>query len=892
MNLRATLRSMASALFRRSRVEGEMDEELRTHITNRAEDLQRGGMMRDEAERQARIEFGSSEKYKEECREERGGFWLETIWSDVRFGVRMLRKSPGFTATAILTLALGIGANTAIFSVVNSVLLRPLPYPSANRLAIIWSQWGNETRGPASGPELIELRKRLRGFEEIGGIWATSGTFNGNGTVDPEQVRIAFTTSDFLPLLAEKPELGRFFAPGEDRRGAAPLMILTDALWHRQFGANPSIIGQTARLNGNNFTIVGVMAPDFKLLFPDGAGVMADVQVFIPFLDDLEKRERDTGFIRMIGRLRRGVTAGQAQSEAESVATELRGEAKEYAEQSLHLTVAMLQADDVRLVQPALLALFTAVGLVLLVTCANVANLLLSRSEGRRHEAALRTAMGAERSRIVRQLLTENLLLGVLGGTAALGIGWAALKWILALQPEGISRLIGVRLDGRVLAFTLVLSVLTGILFGLAPALSVARGDLIEILKESAKTATTGRSWLRQLLIVSEVALGCIILIGTGLMFRTFSSLLRVDPGFQPQNVLTFQLSFPWTRYGSVESITNFLKELGTRLAAMPGTQSVGGVSHLPLEEGLGNWYSYYWADGAPVQQQNTVMADHRSTLPGYFKSLGATLLAGREFENTDDANHLHVAIVDDQVAEELWPGQNAIEKKISVEDSPSGPFQFVRESVVVIGVVKHIQAHSLTAKGRGQIYLPVPLAPRPVYTLVVRTSAPMQTFAAYVQQEVKRLDKEMPISNLHSMEDYVDKARAQTRFVTVLAGGLGALALILACIGIYGVTSYSVAQRNREIAIRLAVGANSADVRGLVLRQSGLPVLIGVVAGLVLAAAFTPLLRGLLFGVRPSDPLTFAAISLVLGAVGIAACYLPARHASKVDPIIALRCE
>src|SRR5690349_21355452 len=890
MKLLSLLRSVASSLFRRARVENDTDEELRAHVQNRSEDLQRTGLTQAEAKRRARIEFGGHEKFKEECREERGGLRLETVWTDIRFGARMLRRSPDFTAVAILTLALGIGANTAIFSVVNAVLLQPLPYPNANRLAIIWSQWGKETRGPASGPELIELRKRCHAFEEIGGIWPTSGTITGTG--EPEQVRLAFTTANFLPLLAEKPQLGRFFAPDEDRRGAAPSMILTDGLWRRQFGASPDIIGQTARLNGNAFIVVGVLPRDFKLLFPDGSGVMADVQVFITFLDDLEKRDRSTGFLRMVGRLRSGVTVAQAQSEAELIATQLRGEAKEYAEQSLHLTVATLQDDDVRLMRPALLSLFAAVGLVLLVTCANVANLLLARSGRRRHETALRTAMGAEKRRIVRQLLTENLLLSFLGGTVAFGIGWAALKWILSLQPEGISRLIAVRLDGWVLAFTLGLSLLTGILFGLAPALSVARVDLTEALKESGQATATARPWFRQLLIVSEVALGCIVLVGTGLMIRTFASVLRVDPGFRAENVLTFQLSFPWTRYGTVESITNFLKQLRINLAAMPGTESVSGISHLPLDEGKGNWYSYYWADGAPVEQQNTVMADHRSTLPGYFRSIGARLLAGREFEDTDDAAHTHVAIVDDTVADQLWPGQASIGKKISVEDSPKGPFQFERESVIVVGVVKHIQSHTLTSKGRGQIYLPVPLAPRPVYSIIVRTSEPMQTFAAYVQQAVKKLDKDMPVANLLPQMDYVDKARAQTRFVAVLAGALGALALFLACIGIYGVTSYSVAERKREIAIRIAVGANSADVGKMVLLQSGLPVVAGVLAGLGMAAALTPLLSGMLFGVRPSDPLTYAFIALVLGAVGVAACYIPARRATKVDPMIALRCE
>lgn len=875
-------------MSRRKRMLEELDKDIADHIGRETQDNIERGMAPEEARYAAMRKFGNVTRAKEEARGVWRLVWLEQLLTDVRFGLRMLRRSPGFAAVAILTMALGIGANTAIFSVVNAVLLRPLPYPNAKRLAMIWSTWGNEARGPASGPELIELRKRCRAFEEIAGIWVTSGTITG--TAEPEQVRLAFTTANFLPLLAEKPQLGRFFAAGEDRGGATPLVILTDGLWRRQFGGNPGIIGQTTRLNGNDFTVVGVLPRDFKLLLPESR--MADVQVFIAFLDDLEKRPRDTGFLRMVGRLRRGITVARAQSEAETIASQLRGEAKEYAEQSLHLSVLSLQEEDVKPIQPALVSLFAAVALVLLVACANVANLLLSRSGSRRHETALRTALGAERRRIIRQLLTENILLGCLGGAAALGIGWAALKWILSLQPEGIYLLMSSKLDGWVLAFTLALSILTGILFGLAPALSVARGELIEILKESGKTTTTGKPWLRQSLIVSEVGLGCILLVGTGLMIRTLTSLLRVDPGFRPESVLTFQLSFPWSRYGTVESVTTFLKDLRTSLAAMPGTQSVGGVSHLPMDEGLGNWYSYYWPEGAPVQQQNTVMADHRSTLPGYFRSIGATLLAGREFEETDDAVHTHVAIVDDTVAEQLWPGQDALGKKLSVEDSPSGAFQFIRESVVVIGVVKHIQAHSLTSKERGQIYLPVPLAPRPVYSFVVRTAASMPTFAAYMRQAVKKLDKEMPVSNLRPQMDYVERARAQTRFVTVLAGALAVLALFLACIGIYGVTSNSVAQRKREIAIRIAVGANSADVSKMILRQSGLPVIMGVVIGLAMAVVLTPLLSGLLYGVRPSDPLTYAAIFLVLTTVGLLACYTPARSATKVDPMTTLRSE
>jgi putative ABC transport system permease protein len=397
---------------------------------------------------------------------------------------------------------------------------------------------------------------------------------------------------------------------------------------------------------------------------------------------------------------------------------------------------------------------------------------------------------------------------------------------------------------------------------------------------------------LRQVLVVCEVSLGFMLLVGTGLMVRTFTSLLRVDPGFQPHDALTFRLAFPGSRYQSVDTVNNFLKVLSAKLAALPGTQSVGGVSHLPLDESLPNWYSYYWPEGAPAQQQNTVMADHRSTLPGYFRSIGATLLAGREFTETDDAAHTHVAIVDDTLAEQTWPQQNPIGKKLSVEDSPAGVYQFIREPVVVVGVVRHLQSHSLTTPGRAQIYLPFALAPRPQISFVVRTTAPLSTFAAYVRKEVKLLDKNLPVSNLRPQMEFVETARAQIRFVTLLAAALAVIALLLASIGIYGVTSCSVAQRTSEIAIRLALGARAPDIRLLVLRQSVSPVILGIAIGIPLAVALTPMLAGLLYGVRSGDPLTFLLISLFLAAVGVVACYLPARRAMRVDPMVVLRYE
>jgi putative ABC transport system permease protein len=839
--------------------------------------------------RQARLEMGGLEQVKEEVRDVQMGAKLDSVTRDVRFGARLLAKGPAFAIVAILTLAVGIGANTAIFSVVHAVLLKGLPYPNPDRLAIIWSTWGREARGPASGPELVELRRRSRSFDEIAGIWVTGATLTG--VTEPEQLRAGQVTANFLPLLAEKPQLGRFFSVEEEHFGAPRVVIMTDGLWRRQFGADPGIIGKPIRLYNNNFTVVGVMAPEFKLIFPDDASVPPDVQVFTPFTGDLAKQSRTVGYIRMIARLRKGATLAQAQSEAAGIAAQLQSGFKEFADQGLRLQVFSLHDDDVRNVRPAILALFGGVALVLLISCANVANLLLARAGRRHRETALRAALGAPRGRIVRQLLTENILLGVLGGLAAVGVGWGILKWLLTLRPVAISRIGSIGLDVSVLAFTLGVSLFTGLLFGLAPALGAARVNLVEVLKEGARSATPDKRRGRNALVACEVSLGLMLLIGTGLMIRTFLGVLRVDPGFDAGHAMTFQLSLRGALFQS-KTANNFIRELRANLAALPGVQSVGMVSHLPLDEGLPNWYSYYWPEGAPAQEQNSLLADQRSTSPGYFTSVGATLIAGRDFTDLDDAEHAHVVIVDDLLAEKAWPKQNPIGKKLSVEDSPAGPFAFTRELVEVVGVVRHVQYHSLTKNVRGQIYFPFPLAPRPQISFVVRAATPLTSLVNPIRQEVAKLNKQMPVSKMMPLADYVEAARSATRFVTMLSVGLAGIALLLACIGIYGVTSYSVAQRTPEIGVRMALGAQRRNVLRMVFRQGMAPIALGLVIGLALSLALTPLLSSLLFGVRPIDLWSIGASVIVLCATGLAACYLPARRASRVDPMDALRYE
>ncbi|MGH9703590.1 MAG: ABC transporter permease, partial [Candidatus Acidiferrales bacterium] len=703
MPLFPRLKSLFRNLSNKKHVEADLDDELSSYISMLVEENTRKGLAPAAARRSARLETGGIQFLKEEVREARMGSLLENIWADLRYSFRRLAKSPGFTSIAILTLAVGIGANTAIFSVMNKVLLRSLPYPNSDRLAIIWTAWGKENRAPGSGPEFVYLRERSRLFHDIAGIWATSGALTGDG--EPEQVKVAHVSFNFLSLLSYHPQLGRFFFPQEQGAGAPRVVIITDGLWRRRFGADPHTIGRSILLNDQPYTVVGIMPTAFSLIFPADSHLPQDVQVFTPFPYDLAKNPDTLGFIRMIGVLAPGVTPQQAQAEVAGVAAQLRSEFTDFSEEKMDLNVALLHSDTVKNVRPALVALFAGVGLVLLVACANVANLLVARANERQKEFNLRRALGASSGRIIRQLLTESIVLGILGGAAALAVGWWSLHWLLALRPQGIARMGSIEFDGSVFAFDCMLSLLTGILFGLAPALGASKTDLAAALKEGGRTAGAGKQRFRSALIACEVALGFVLLISAGLMIRTFTRLLQVNPGFNSAHVLTFQLSLPGKRYPQDHSRINLLRQLEKNISSLPGVQSVSATSHLPFDDDLPNWYSYYWPEDAPKQDQNTVMADQCAILPGFFKSMGATLIEGRDFNEFDEASHPHVVIVDDTLAHRAWPNQSALGKKLMIEIMLNQ--EFSQTPAEIVGVVKHVQIHSLTNQVREQIYVP-----------------------------------------------------------------------------------------------------------------------------------------------------------------------------------------
>ena len=811
---------------------------------------------------------------------------MDTLMQDIRLGIRMLLKNSGFTLVALLTLSLGIGANTAIFSVIEGVLLRPLPYPEERQLVSIQAANLNKSlRGIAvSYTKLMRIREQSRALQEAGAYFPLTANVTTSGV--PEQILAAHTTANLFHILGTNVSRGRGFLPEEDQPGGADVAVLSNGFWQSHFGGKPEAIGRAIVVDGKSVTVVGVLPASFRFPF-----LAPEPDIWFPRVSehyalDAIKIRSGAGFLSLIGRMQPGETLQQLQAELDAIDSAYRKEFPGYADATrLTLEATSLQDSLVGTLRPSLVALLAAVGLVLLIGCANVASLLLSRMTARSREIAIRRALGASQGRLVRQLLTESLVLSLVGG--ALGVALAA--WGLALLrflPAGsLPRVENVHVDVGVLVFTLALAVLTGIGFGLAPALEVSRPDVQSVLREGSRGSTPGSAGgrLRSALVVGEVALSLVLLTGTGLLIRSFAQLLIVNPGFQAGGVQTFSIALPAERYAQPAQLAEFYRQFIERIQNLPGVRSAAMVSQLPLNGGV--LFVYFCPDGVVCQGvgKDPIIA-LRQISPDYFNTMHIPLERGRMFDDHDSADGKRVVIINETTAKHYFPHEDPIGRHL-VEDRENVPME-------IVGVVGDVRFNSLSAPDSDEMYLPYPQKPVAGMTMVVRTASSGQPLAGAIRQDLKALDADLPISSISGMEDVVSDSVAQPRLTTECAGVFAALALGLTLVGIYGVMAFAVAQRTPEIGLRLALGAQRGDILRLMLRQAMWLILGGVGLGLAASFGLTRLLASLLFSTSATDPLTFGVVAVIICAVGLAACFLPARRAMRVDPLVALRYE
>ena len=887
MKLVASLRSFASAIWRRSRVEDEMDEELRAHIRDRTDDLERSGISRAEAVRRARIEFGGYQRYAEECREALGTHFLETVLQDARFGLRMLRKNPGFTALAVLTLALGIAASTSIFTFVKATLLEPLPVRAGSRLVVIWVsnlKAGWNRIGPTGQDYLDWREKQLKSFEDLFLFEHGTGTVTGQG--EPEQVAGLRVTTNFGDFFGIKPALGRTFRR-EEASARHNLIILSYQYWQRRFGSDPSVAGRGMTLNGEPYTIIGVLPSELSTLFPGDVVVSFDN-------DWLKRADSDLG---VFGRLRPGVSLRQAAAEMGVVMRGMglvRPNRKDFG-----AVLVPVESARVEYIRPALLVLLGAVGFVLLIACANVANLMMSRAIGRQREVAVRLALGAGRGRLLRQFLAESTLLALLGGCAGVLLAlWSTrlLTWYVPSRipvPNAADRVLlpTVHMDGIALAFALCISLLTGIAFGLAPAFQSLRSNVNESLKQRERGSLPGRGGRGSgaALVLVEGALAFVLVIGAALMLQSFSRLLASKPGFRTDHLLTVRIKLPddakdskyrdpWQRAAAFQRFLSGVQ-------AVPGVESAALAELVPLTQDDMDMGYFVVKEQPPLPTGEHLAADFRDISPGYFHTMGIPLIRGRAFTDHDNRDNPRVVLIDETLARHLFPNQDPIGKHVQIPDS-------LRPAREIVGVVGGVRDTGFDQQPRPTIYLPSLQSPDQTMSLVVRTASLPAAILPAIKNAIWSVDRDQPVFSVRSMDEIVWEITSAQRIAFLALDVFALLALVLAAVGIYGVTSCAVGQRTHEIGIRMALGARPRDVMRMIVGQGARMALLGVVIGLIGALGLTRLMSSLLYGVSATDPATFAAVTVLLVIVACLACYVPARRAMRVHPTVALRCE
>ena len=816
---------------------------------------------------------------------------MESLWQDLSHGIRTLIKNPGFTAVAVLSLAIGIGANSAIFSVTNALLLRPLAYKDADRLVILWSRSPglNVPQDWFSPGQYLDVKTQNTVFEET--AIAIGASFNMTGHAAPEHIDGARISSSMFSLLGANAMLGRALLTEEDEPGKPPVVILCYGFWQRYFGGDSEVLGKTLTMNGNGYTVVGVMPASFSLnkeVMPAVNGIeKADLLVPLP-MSETARSNRGNEDFNIFARLKPGTTINQAQAEMDVIAGRMKQQypANYPPNGGLTISVVPLLQQVVGEISFALKVLFGAVGFVLLIACANVANLLLSRASARQKEFAIRAAVGASRSRLIRQLLTESVLLALIGGLAGVLIADLTIASLRTFGPDNIPRLDQVGLDARVLTFTFLIALLTGVLFGLVPALRASRVDLNEVLKEGGRSGASGRGShrTRKLLVVSEVALSLLLLIGAGLLIRSYQRVWNAYPGFDSHNVLSLRLSLPSVKYPKPESITEFFRRLVERLQAAPDVESVATTYSLPMSTVALAWEPIAIEGYAPAGAQELIISNVRIVSPDYFRTMRIPLVKGRYFDERDAKGAPETVIVDESLAERFWPNEDPIGKRL--QRGGSGAWR------TVVGMISNSREYSAEKEPPIAVYYPFEQFSARNMFLVIRTTRDPAGMIEPVTKEIQALDPEMPVFDVGTMDQRLHDSHARRRFLMFLLGVFAVVASILAAIGIYGVMAYSVNERTHEIGIRLALGAPPANVRQLVIRQALVLTSIGIAAGLASAFALTRVLSSLLYGVSAIDILTFVVTPVLLGGVALLASYVPARRAAKVDPMIALRYE
>jgi putative ABC transport system permease protein len=875
------------ALFRPNSMEADLDEELRAHLEHHVEKYVQSGLALEEARRRARLEFGGLDQVKEECRDARAVNLIETTLQDIRYGLRKLARSPGFTVVAVATLALGIGANTLIFSVVNVAVLHPLPFRNASRLVTKWDTSptvGYAGPGTLTDKDYMEWRDQNRVFSDIATFRRQPTNLTGVG--EPVRLNGATISASLLHVLDVNPALGRTFALEEEAAGHNRVVLLGDRLWRSRFGSNPAVLGKAIKLDGEFYTVIGVTPAGFD--FPN------QTEIWTPLT--LKSEEHDAT-LQIVARLKPGVSLERARNDEAVLGKRLPAQPGDW---EWHTTLVLLTQAAAAEIRTPLLVLFAAVGLVLLIACANVANLFLARATTRQGELSVRKALGASRSRLVRQMLTESVIMAVLGGSlgllmAALGQGFVAKAASLLprnlAEPGAAAHIASAGIDLWVLAFTLAVSVFTTILFGLAPTLWATRGEINSSLQGEGRRTTTGRAqgYMRDGIVITEVALAVILLVSAGLLIRSFLHLMDVDRGFDSQNVLTLNISLRDARYQSARSMIEFEEQALGRVRMVPGVKTAGGVFGLPL----GHWLigGDFTVEGQPPLAPGSQPFIATKAVVGgdYFRAIGIPLLRGRYFDAHDSEAAPHVVIVSQSLARHYWPLDEALGKRLEPGFSNDA-------WCTVVGVVGDTKQWSLGEPSSPAMYLPYAQAPRTFMmqniTLVLRAGSGPLALVSAARRAVQAVDPDLPVFDIATMDQLVYRSASAPRFNTALLGVFATLALVLAAVGIYGVMSYAVAQRTHEIGVRVALGAEASDILRQVVRQGMLPAVIGIATGIAGAWGMTRFLSSLLFGVRPTDPMTFAMVPVLLAAVGVLACLLPARRATKVDPVVALRYE